>query len=380
MEIRVFPKRLLAGVLLTALWLSLPSQFASAQEATLIVSPDNMQGWTLRRESPGLSPGTGEFVTGPQPAPAGDGSLRLTVTSASVGESITRPMPRIRFSDLTTLTYHTYRASGGTAQAVTLQFSVCRSYWGSICIASSRLIYEPYWTGTYPSTGIWEEWNALAPNARWWMTNIDVNATCGRDNACTVAQLLTTYPNLDIYNSNNIGVLLKIGSGWAAFDGYVDKLTLGINGVNTTYDFEPAFPSAVTLAAFEARWQGDAVLITWETAMELDNLGFNLYRSDAPAGPWTRLNAELIPSQNPGAVFGAVYEWRDAEATPGAPVYYRLEDLDIHGASAFHGPISAAPTEPSAVTLIAFGARSPVFGLALALGSLALFTGLKPRR
>ena len=124
-------------------------------------------------------------------------------------------------------------------------------------------------------------------------------------------------------------------------------------------------PTAVTLARFEALWQGDAVRVTWETAMELDNLGFNLYRGASPAGPWTRLNAELIPAQHPGAVFGALYEWLDADVTPGAPAYYRLEDVDIHGASTFHGPIQAAPTEPSAVTLIAFGARNPVFGLTL---------------
>ena len=367
METRVSPKRLLACVLLIALWLSLPPQSAFTQEAATIVSPDDMQGWTLRRESPGLSPGTGEFVTGPQPAPAGDGSLRLTVNNSGVGESITSPMPRIRFSELTTLTYHTYRASGGAAQAVTLQFSVCRGYTFGFC-NRSRLIYEPYWTGAYPSTGIWQEWDALASNARWWMTSINVNATCGRDNACTVAQLLAAYPTLDVRNdSSNIGVLLKIGSGWASFDGYVDKLTLGINGVNTTYDFEPAFPTAVTLAGFEALWQGDAVLIAWETASELDNLGFNLHRSDSPAGPWTQLNAELIPAQNPGAVFGARYEWLDADVTPGALAYYRLEDVDIHGASAFHGPVQAAPTEPSAVTLLTFDARNPIFGLALVI-------------
>ena len=110
--------------------------------------------------------------------------------------------------------------------------------------------------------------------------------------------------------------------------------------------------------------------MTWETAQELDNLGFHLYRSESPAGPWTRLNAELIPAQYPGAVFGAIYEWLDAgvtpgDVTPGVVVYYRLEDVDIHGVSTFHGPISVIPTDPTTVTLVAFGARNPVFGLAL---------------
>jgi hypothetical protein len=54
--------------------------------------------------------------------------LRLTVNDSSVGESITHPMPNTPLGDITTLTYHTYRASGGSALSVALQFSVCRSF------------------------------------------------------------------------------------------------------------------------------------------------------------------------------------------------------------------------------------------------------------
>jgi hypothetical protein len=228
--------------LLLLLLLSLSAADAAAQSGASVVSPDNLNGWTLRRESPGLSPGAGEFVVGPAPAPLGYGSLRLTVNDSSVGESVTRSMPTTRFSNVTRLTYHTYRASGGNALAVALQFQVCRSYFLGACTGNSRLIYEPYWAGANPSTGVWQEWNALAPNARWWMTNINATATCGRDNPCTVATLLATYPNLDIRNSNNIGVLLKAGGGWNSFDGYVDNLTIGINNVDTTYNFEPFMP------------------------------------------------------------------------------------------------------------------------------------------
>ena len=76
--------------------------------------------------------------------------------------------------------------------------------------------------------------------------------------------------------------------------------------------------------------------------MELDNLGFNLYRGYTAAGPWTRLNATLIPPKNPGEVFGASYEWRDSDVVLGVLVYYRLEDIDIYSRSTFHGPISVA--------------------------------------
>jgi hypothetical protein len=151
-------------------------------------------------------------------------------------------MPTIRFSNITRLTYHTYRVSGSNAQAIALQFQVCRSYIDSFCTGSSRLIYEPYRVGTNPATGVWQEWNALGPQAKWWMTSIAATNTCGRDNPCTVVTLLATYPNLDIRNSSNIGVLLKAGSGWPSFDGYVDNLSIGINGLDTTYNFERYLP------------------------------------------------------------------------------------------------------------------------------------------
>ncbi|HXK42589.1 MAG TPA: hypothetical protein PKV82_07150 [Anaerolineae bacterium] len=139
-------------------------------------------------------------------------------------------------------------------------------------------------------------------------------------------------------------------------------------------------PTAVDLTDFSAAWDGDAVAVSWETAQELDNLGFNLYRGESAAGPWTRLNAELIPTQNPGAVFGATYTWLDENVTPGATYFYRLEDVDIYGVSTFHGPVSTAPVDPSAVALAAFGARGPAFGLPLALAALGLWGLARKRR
>ena len=139
-------------------------------------------------------------------------------------------------------------------------------------------------------------------------------------------------------------------------------------------------PTAVDLVRFEAAMQDNAVLLIWETAQELDNLGFNLYRSTTPAGPWTQVNAEFIPAQNPGATFGAVYEVLDPDVEPGTTLYYRLEDVDIHGASTFHGPIPITPGQPSAATVTGFTAHN---ASRLSLGLLltaALTLVIKRRR
>ena len=47
---------------------------------------------------------------------------------------------------------------------------------------------------------------------------------------------------------------------------------------------------AVTLADFYAEQAGGLVRVTWETASELDNRGFNLYRGGSASGPDTQLN------------------------------------------------------------------------------------------
>ena len=138
-------------------------------------------------------------------------------------------------------------------------------------------------------------------------------------------------------------------------------------------------PTAVDLVRFEAAVQDHAVLLTWETAQELDNLGFNLYRGESAAGPWTRLNAELIPAQHPGAVFGAIYEVLDPNVEPGTTLYYRLEDVNVYGASTFHGPISITAGQPSAATVTGFTAHN-ASGLSLGLLLAAALTLVIKRR
>ncbi len=115
------------------------------------------------------------------------------------------------------------------------------------------------------------------------------------------------------------------------------------------YSFSPA---AVTVASFDAVQQDDAVLVTWETASELNNRGFNLYRGTSLAGPDRQLNATLIPSQSQGNPGGFIYTWEDrAELVPGTTYFYWVEDVDIYGVATRHGPVSVDFTAPTAVVL-----------------------------
>jgi hypothetical protein len=105
--------------------------------------------------------------------------------------------------------------------------------------------------------------------------------------------------------------------------------------------------TAVFLKSFEATWasvdEGQAVMLHWETAVEKDNQGFNIYRGDSDKGPWAQLNSALIPSQVPsGSQGGATYEWLDRTAKSGQTYFYLLEDVAADGAggrATQHGPV-----------------------------------------
>jgi len=98
-------------------------------------------------------------------------------------------------------------------------------------------------------------------------------------------------------------------------------------------------PTAVTLLAFGAAPAPGGLLISWQTATEIDNLGFNLYRGQG--GAPVRINTDLVPAQAPGSPMGARYEYLDADVAPGSAYNYWLEAIDILGGSDWHGPIAA---------------------------------------
>ena len=100
-------------------------------------------------------------------------------------------------------------------------------------------------------------------------------------------------------------------------------------------------PLAVELASFSAVPGLDHIAVRWETVSEVDTLGFNLYRSQAHDGEYVRLNGALIHSRLPGSPEGGVYTWLDRGVERGTTYYYRLEDLNVHGRSTLHGPVSA---------------------------------------
>ncbi len=122
---------------------------------------------------------------------------------------------------------------------------------------------------------------------------------------------------------------------------YDNLATAGSN--NHTYDFGffQAVPSAVVLERFTAGWEGEALMVRWATALEVNTAGFRLLRSTTGSlNDATVVTPALIRALGrPDS--GAVYEWRDMTAQPGGVYTYWLEELETTGRVNRYGPATS---------------------------------------
>lgn len=120
----------------------------------------------------------------------------------------------------------------------------------------------------------------------------------------------------------------------------VDSVILARN-INDIVDGQTL---SVDLLSFNATaaGAGSPVVITWETAAEHDNAGFNIYRA-ANGAPGQKLNAFPIAAQGTETE-GASYSFVDSDPIGANEVRgYYLEDVEFSGAKELHGPVSVGP-------------------------------------
>jgi len=100
---------------------------------------------------------------------------------------------------------------------------------------------------------------------------------------------------------------------------------------------QPLDETAVKLIDFRANQKGQDVLLSWETAIEIDTYGFRILRDDA-----SMLNSAVeiafISSQAFGYAGGASYEYLDDTVAAGQTYTYWLMDVDVNGIETLNGP------------------------------------------
>ncbi len=99
----------------------------------------------------------------------------------------------------------------------------------------------------------------------------------------------------------------------------------------------------VKLVSFTADGGMNAAFLQWTTSAENENLGFNVHRSSSGEGPYQQVNNQLIPGVGSSSVPND-YFYTDTLFGRGTRIFYKLEDVDVHGASTFHGPVETEVT------------------------------------
>lgn len=98
-------------------------------------------------------------------------------------------------------------------------------------------------------------------------------------------------------------------------------------------------PLPVTLTSFEAQRQGSEALLTWATAQELNNTGFEVQVSTN--GQLFRTLA-TVPAASANSQQARTYQYTDREAGKSGLRYYRLRQLDVDGKATLYGPRTVA--------------------------------------
>lgn len=243
-----------------------------ASAEVVVVAPTQMGSWGFSTVDNNFNPctpstgvcGSASMVYGPATPPLGVGSANLqTGPGGGGGEAKidSSSLNGVLLGDLTTLSYSTYDTLNNGQQFPYLKLYLT---WDGGQDQDAIYFEAPYQT---PSTGdpslpnqgatalnTWQTWNAL--EGGWW----DDNGTCNAGTSeppstqgvCSLSQLSTLLGvplsaiTIDGTNAPDLdGLSLRVGgaSPSDSFNGYVDNVTVGIAGADTTYDFEPVAPA-----------------------------------------------------------------------------------------------------------------------------------------
>ncbi|HMA62608.1 MAG TPA: FlgD immunoglobulin-like domain containing protein, partial [bacterium] len=95
----------------------------------------------------------------------------------------------------------------------------------------------------------------------------------------------------------------------------------------------------IELQSFTASLENQKVILNWETASELDNSGFNIFRSGQENGGYMQINEELIDGAGNSSTT-KYYQYIDQKVIPGNQYWYKLQDVSFAGETEMHGPVS----------------------------------------
>jgi len=108
--------------------------------------------------------------------------------------------------------------------------------------------------------------------------------------------------------------------------------------------FESGQDGAQEATDVEAKDEAPKNTLKWTTASEVDNFGFDIFRSDSEDGPFEKMTHDPLPgagtTDEPQA-----YLWEDFDINKGQDYYYYVESISMAGVRERFSPIIKAPAK-----------------------------------
>jgi hypothetical protein len=137
-----------------------------------------------------------------------------------------------------------------------------------------------------------------------------------------------------VRSSNSAGTYNSLGgTGSSAPSGNIRAhfSSLGSSlGYFTLGSFQGDNSLPVELASFEATGNYGSVSLNWVTSSEVENLGFNIYRSVAEEENWSKVNSAMIDGKGTTSEESS-YRFVDEKVAAGETYSYQLESVSING-------------------------------------------------
>ncbi|RIK34542.1 MAG: hypothetical protein DCC52_00405 [Chloroflexi bacterium] len=154
------------------------------------------------------------------------------------------------------------------------------------------------------------------------------------------ATLQLHYTDAEVASANASEGTLQLfrysGSAWQAQGGTVntssDFVSLTDVSQFSNWAISSGAPTAIELVSFEALGENKGIRVKWETGLEFDLVGFNVWRK-VGKHEWQKLNTDIIPAKKVGQVGGARYRFLDKQISAGKTYRYKIELLKRDGQS-----------------------------------------------
>ena len=121
--------------------------------------------------------------------------------------------------------------------------------------------------------------------------------------------------------------------------------TMTIDGIRVQKSWSEVLP--VELTSFSASVTKGAVNLSWKTATEVNNMGFNVERS-ANKSDWTKI---AFVQGNQTSISTIAYSYVDKSVSNAGKYYYRLKQIDNNGSFKYSSIVEADVNSPSVFSL-----------------------------